>query len=251
MLIFLNSAFIVKAQTSSYGYTEPYRSIEMSAAEPGVLSQIAVEEGAVVKEGQLLAQMDVRVLEAELKIAEAQFTMREQRTEKLTELDKKGSVSRDEMQRARADLEIDRQKLERTRAMIERNTLRSPVNGIITLIKKEVSESVTQANPHVLTVVQIDKLRVNLFLRAEQARLLIAGAVTDLCLLDTKKKITGRVEFVSPITDAASGTTRVKFVIDNAAGQIKSGERCTLWSETQKDAEKKAAASVEAPGVKP
>ena len=35
----------------------------------------------------------------------------------------------------------------------------------------------------------------------------------------------------SPITDAASGTVRVKFAIDNPAGAIRSGGRCTLVQE--------------------
>jgi multidrug efflux pump subunit AcrA (membrane-fusion protein) len=36
------------------------------------------------------------------------------------------------------------------------------------------------------------------------------------------------VEFVSPIIDAASGTVRVKFAIENRGGEIRSGGRCTL-----------------------
>ncbi|WP_170156865.1 hypothetical protein [Roseimicrobium gellanilyticum] len=37
-----------------------------------------------------------------------------------------------------------------------------------------------------------------------------------------------KVEFISSVTDSASGTVRVKFVIDNAAGTYRSGVRCTL-----------------------
>ena len=36
------------------------------------------------------------------------------------------------------------------------------------------------------------------------------------------------VEFISPVTDAASGTVRVKFVVDNAAGKLRSGVTALL-----------------------
>jgi multidrug efflux pump subunit AcrA (membrane-fusion protein) len=39
------------------------------------------------------------------------------------------------------------------------------------------------------------------------------------------------VEFVSPVTDAASGTVRVKFVLDNTKGDYRSGTTAKLNDE--------------------
>ena len=47
-------------------------------------------------------------------------------------------------------------------------------------------------------------------------------------VLDDQERVTGRIEFISPVTDPASGTVRVKFVIENAAGKLRSGVRCAL-----------------------
>jgi multidrug efflux pump subunit AcrA (membrane-fusion protein) len=38
----------------------------------------------------------------------------------------------------------------------------------------------------------------------------------------------GKIEFVSPITEADSGTVRVKVLLDNPEGQYRCGVRCTL-----------------------
>lgn len=51
------------------GYTEPYKTITVSAAEAGVIKELPVEEGTVVKQGQILARLDVAQLDAELEIA--------------------------------------------------------------------------------------------------------------------------------------------------------------------------------------
>jgi multidrug efflux pump subunit AcrA (membrane-fusion protein) len=58
-----------------------------------------------------------------------------------------------------------------------------------------------------------------------------AGDKTELLLLDPERRTSATVEFVSPVIDAASGTVRVKFAIENPAGAIRSGGRCTLEPE--------------------
>jgi multidrug efflux pump subunit AcrA (membrane-fusion protein) len=106
--------------------------------------------------------------------------------------------------------------------------LRSPVAGVVTEIKRDPSEAVSASSPHVLTVVQVDKLIVNLFLPPSRAASFRVGDEVPLRLLNEKAPVTGKVEFVSPVTDAASGTVRVKFVIDNSKGDHQSGAPCTL-----------------------
>jgi multidrug efflux pump subunit AcrA (membrane-fusion protein) len=112
--------------------------------------------------------------------------------------------------------------------MIENRTLRSPVNGVVTEIKRDPSESVSLNQPHVLTVVEIDRLIVNLFLEPTRTKDWKTGSEVNLRLLDENTTAIGVVEFLSPVIDAASGTIRVKFRIDNAEKKHRAGGRCTL-----------------------
>ena len=43
------------------------------------------------------------------------------------------------------------------------------------------------------------------------------------------------MEFVAPVTEAESGTVRVKVLIDNAKGAYRCGIRCLLNAEQTKD----------------
>jgi multidrug efflux pump subunit AcrA (membrane-fusion protein) len=140
-------------------------------------------------------------------------------------------VTPEELEKAKTELAIKEAQVRRIDAMIEVRTMRSPVEGVVTEIKRDPSESVSAATPHVLTVVQIDRLSVNLFLPPARVEKLKTGGKAELLLLDPERRVAATVEFVSPVIDAASGTVRVKFSLENPAGEIRSGGRCTLEAE--------------------
>ncbi len=209
------------------GYTEPYRIITVSAAEPGVIAEMFVEEGAIVKKGQILAKLDTATIEAELEIAKAEAGLQATRKHRLDELAAASRATPEETEKARTDLTIKEAQVRKFEAMIETRLMRSAVDGVVTTIKRDPSEAVSAAESHVLTVVQIDKLTANLFLPPAKACQLKAGAPVTL-LIEDREKVAATIEFISPVTDAASGTVRVKFLIENAAGSHRSGARCAL-----------------------
>lgn len=212
---------------SMLGYVEPYRIITVSAAETGVIAEVLVQEGDAVKKGQILAKLDTAPLQAELEIAQAESKLQSTRKQRIEELARDNRATPEELEKARTDLVIKEAQVRRIQANIEARLMRSPVDGLVNDIKRDPSEAVSSANPHVLTIVQIDRLAANLFLSPACALGLKAGAESAL-LLDDRDKVAATIEFVSPVTDPASGTVRVKFVIDNAAGQHRSGVRCAL-----------------------
>jgi len=210
------------------GYTEPCRIITVSAGEPGVIAEMLVKEGDAVTKGQVLARLDTAVLNAELEIAKAEAKFSTTRNQRVLELAQSTRVTPEELEKARTELTVKNAQVRRIEAMIEARTMRSAVDGVVTEIKRDPSESVSVASPHVLTVVQIDRLSVNLFLPPSRVEGLKNGDRTELLLLEPERRVPAVVEFVSPITDAASGTVRVKFAIENPGGAIRSGGRCTL-----------------------
>lgn len=217
--------------STTLGYTEPYRLITVSAGEAGVIGEVLVKEGDRVKQGQVLAKLDTAVLAAELEIARAEAKLAGTRRERVAELSQQTRVTPEESEKAATDVTVKQAQVRKIEAMIEARTMRSPVEGVVTEIKRDPSESVSVSSPHVLTVVQIDKLAANLFLTPDRTEALQAGDQLELLLLDSQTRIPATVDFVSPITDAASGTVRVKFTIDNTAGKLRSGARCTLAPE--------------------
>lgn len=224
MLVYFLSLLVVRADVP--GYAEPYKTITVSAGESGVIAEVLVEEGAQVKKGQVLARLDNAQLEAELDIAKATTGLQETKLQRLEELSKTGRSNPDELERARTDLKIRQAEVRKIQAAIEARTMRSPVDGVVTEVKRDPSEAVSITNAHVLTVVQIDRLLVNLFLPPAKAATLKTGATVPLIL--DGKPVNGVIEFISPVTDAASGTVRVKFVLENKDGKLRSGAETRL-----------------------
>ena len=85
-------------------FTEPYRTINVSAAEQGIITELFVKEGDTVRQGQLLATLDMDVLEAakeiakagkesmgRIKSATAAVELKKERFQKLQELQADGS----------------------------------------------------------------------------------------------------------------------------------------------------------------
>ncbi len=197
------------------GFTEPFRKIEVAASETGTVAQLLVHEGDRVTKGQALATLDNDVLEVSREIATAtvhakgkldsavaERDLRKTRLERLEPLRAEGHASQEEIDRATADLavaeanlqaareqhqldELERKKIE---AMIERRTLRSPIDGYVLKLQKEEREFVSVNSASVATVVQLDPLRVVFSLPTAYAAKLSVGGTVDLELPESGVK---------------------------------------------------------------
>jgi len=224
--LFCFSIFIIlnNASASEFsGYTEPYRTMEMPFGDSGIISAIYVQEGDTVTKDQILAELNHAVLDKDYKIAEERYTLKEQRYEKLKKLANDNIASTDELEKARAESAIEKYTMERIEALIEQKRLRSAVNGIVTDIKKEVSEGVAGVDTPVISVVEINKLLLNIFVDFNIAQKFKAGDAVQVYFQGEKDFANGIIEFISPDADKASRTVRVKILINNPMRHYASG----------------------------
>jgi RND family efflux transporter MFP subunit len=237
------------------GFTEPYRSVNVSTTETGIIRTIEVHEGDAVEAGQVLATLDSEVHAALLAIAEenmnaqgrldasrAELELRSNRLEKLEDLRLKGFARQEEVERARADVAIAKAQVvsareellvrkleyEKIKIQLERRTVRAPLAGVVTVVHKEPGEFVAPNAPELLKLVQLDWLLAVFSIPSHQALLLTAGQTVIVRLADGLRPLEGTIEFISPVTDAESGTVRVKVRMDNRSGLFRSGQRCSL-----------------------
>lgn len=220
----------VRAAGIGFGYTEPNRIAHVAFPETGVIAEIAVREGLRVAAGEVLARLNCETLHQDLHIAREQERLQQLRFNQIKALYEAGNGSKEEYERAQSDLAIYTLRVRRILAQIDDRTLRAPFDGVVIKIDREVGESVSGVQTEVMTVVQLDSLRITLHLPAETASRLAPGGVVAL-LLDRQTPVEAAVEFVSPVIDAASRTVRVSFTIPNAAGHHRSGVHAALAGE--------------------
>jgi RND family efflux transporter MFP subunit len=241
------------AQAQNEGFTEPYQTISLASSESGVISTVNVHVGDRVNAGQVVVELEKDLQEANLLIAEQAMSahgpvelartereLHKARLKKLEMLLAEGHARQEEVDRTRADMEIAAAKLqaaeedllmkgqeyERARLFLERRSVRAPRAGVISEILKDPGEFIAANDPVILNLVQLDPLFAVFNLTASDAAQLKLGQNVALSFPAENQTAKGTVEIISPLTDAESGTTRVKVRIANPEGRYRSGDRC-------------------------
>ena len=114
------------------GFTEPYADISMAASEMGTLAEVLVQDGDVVKSGQLLARLDDAVLRASLAVAKTgmkaegelltattQLDLKKVELQKLSELFQRNHASQKELDRVRGEVKIAEARVQSVREDLE------------------------------------------------------------------------------------------------------------------------------------
>lgn len=236
-------------------FIEPYRSIDVAAAESGIIIGLHVKEGQKVEKDQPLAELNQDVLKVSVDIAkshseavsairaaEAELKLQTDRHARLVQLRAKDNATEDEVNRALLEkelaearvlaakeaFEVKRLEHERIRLQLAQRTVRSPLNGYVVSIQRDVGESVGLADPVVMTVVQLDPLLVTFPVPVSQLAGIKADQTLRMKIVGKQEPVEGKVELISPVISADSQTVKVKVVIPNSENRIKSGSKCVL-----------------------
>lgn len=242
------------AQGQVEGFTEPYRTVDLSSDETGTISVLKVEQGDAVQAGDLIAKLDDRVQQLQLELAqhmadsksavyaaEKSYEKRVDILARIKNLIETRNASESELIRAEMELSIAKSKLlsakeelatreiesRRAEAQLDRRSIRAPFDGIIDTIHRREGEFLSPLRPEVVTLVQIDRLFATFNIPGSQHGAFELGQEVQLEMMNGMK-VTAKVYSIGVQTDAQSGTVAIKLVIDNPSLEIRSGEICIL-----------------------
>ena len=237
------------------GFTEPYADILLAASEMGTLSEIMVKDGDQVKSGQLLAKVDDGVLQASLAVAKAgmqaegelrsaqtQLDLKKVELEKLNELFGRQHASQKELDRAKGEIAISEARIQSVReelqvraleyarieAQLKQRQIVATIDGVVVEVRKDRGEFVSPSDPVVVRVVQLDPLLVVFSVPSNRRDEVQAGETVSMQIGESAEQAQGLVEYVSPTTDASSGTFRVKIQLPNPGMKLHGGEKSVL-----------------------
>lgn len=249
------SAQSVQRGRITQSFTEPVEKTVAASSESGVVQTAHVKEGDFVKEGDLLATINLTVLQKSLDIAIAtaestarldaavsQFEMTKSQLAAVNSLVQGGHTNRFEVEQRQADsdrayaelraaqdeIKLAGLEVKRIEAQIEDRKIRSKISGFVTEIHKQPSENVSSNEPQYATIVRVDELKVRFYLDAVTLRKTKPGDQIDILIGDERTRVETKVTYVSPIIDPDSGLGRLDVLIDNKDYQIQSGTIC-FW----------------------
>lgn len=221
------------------GLSEPVRSVGVNAQLSGALNAVNVEEGDVVREGQVLARIDARELEAQVASAEASLAFARNNFERSTTLRESQVITAAEFERDRAAFRAAEATLDQLRTRLGYATIRAPISGIITQKRLEAGDIAapqtrlfTIADVSTMVVrVQVSELDV-LGIRQGQPVQVVLDALPG-------RTLDGRVRRIFPSADTLTRLVPVEVALTGEGARItRPGflARATFALDTRRDA---------------
>jgi multidrug efflux system membrane fusion protein len=220
------------------GTVQSIASVQLKTRIDSQIVKVNVEEGALVKAGDLLFELDSRTLraqlaqiEAQIRKDQAQLEQAERDTARAGSLLNKGAgtaVARDTsytaQKAAEAQLEADEAMRQNILTQISYTEIRAPVSGRIGSIPNKVGTTLrvgdNTATAVLATINQVDPIFVSfalpqVFLPELRAAMAKGGVKVNAIVNDTVKQ-SGEMAFIENTVDPATGTVTAKARIPNA-----------------------------------
>jgi RND family efflux transporter MFP subunit len=206
------------------GVVSPNKQISLSSpVMQEIITEMLVEEGTEVREGQIIAQLRNEREKLDVRLSEKLIELKQFIARGQERLYKEKMGSEEKALEARTDLELARLQLDSKKIALGEKTVRTPLGGIVVKKYKEPGESVDRAEK-LVDIVNIDQIYVQFYLKPELRKTLTQDAPIRVRILDLESKdFDGKITFVDPRNDAASGLVRVKVKVENADHRIKPG----------------------------
>lgn len=232
----------------------PSEVADLGSGVPGILSMVRVDRSDLVRQGEVVAELESSVESVALELARARAAMdaevdlrrvnaafgqrQQQRTEDLyqrqvistNDLDQRkteASLASIQLRQARENQQLAQLEQQRAEQVLNRRTIHSPISGVVMERFKTIGEYVE--DQPVVRVAQLDPLHVEVFVPVEHLGQVQPGMQAEVISeAVTGARWTARVSRVDRVADVASGTYGVRLELPNPDYKIPAGLRCQV-----------------------
>jgi membrane fusion protein (multidrug efflux system) len=233
------------------------QNIEIRPKVDGYVEQIFVDEGSIVKKGQLLFKIkapqyeqDVRTAEAGIKNAEADVSMAALQVNKVKPLVEKDIISHYELEADQYTLQSKKAVLAQAKASLENarvnlgyTTITSPVDGVIGSLPYKLGSLVTSTTTDPLTTVYNTATVYAYFAMNEKQLLDFSRDSTNTSIrskLNSLPPVTlllsdgaaydhkGKIETINGLINTNTGSANFRAAFANPRGLLRSGASATV-----------------------
>lgn len=207
------------------GITEPFLDVILSSSVPGLIATRRFQEGEFVEKGEVIIELDKRLEELALDRRKLVMDAAQRDLQDLRTLfqNSKG-VSQDEVEKAALDYQLAVVDHAAAMEQLQRRLIRAPFSGVITEFYLDVGEAAKAYEPLLRLVdtqrcyfiANVEALAAS-SLRLDQSMRLEIDTGTE------QVRLTGRIVYLAPVVDPASGLLKVKVLFDNRHTRLRPG----------------------------
>jgi multidrug efflux pump subunit AcrA (membrane-fusion protein) len=165
---------------------------------------------------------------------EADLAAVQQQAEAIARTQSLAAEKEQEQQVAQANLEVAKSELAEAKLQLERRRLKAPFAATVVAVSRQPGEWLEPGSV-VLRLIQLDRLRVEGFVSADQAVLMAPGQRVQIVFPgNLVEPVSGEVTFVSPEVEPVNQQVRIWAEFDNPEKRIRPGLVTTMEVEATK-----------------
>jgi membrane fusion protein (multidrug efflux system) len=205
------------------GSTAAVQGVTVSTDQPGIVTKINFESGQMVKEGDLLVQLDVTQEEAQLRSALAQQKLAALNLQRQQNLIKSRVSAQSELDTAQAEYDQATARVLEMKSMVDKKTIRAPFTGVLGIRVVNLGQYL-QSGAAVAPLQALDPIYVNFYLPQQNLGEIAAGQTVNV-KADGLPEVNfeGKVNAVDAVVDEATRNVRVQATLPNPKGLLRPG----------------------------
>lgn len=203
------------------GLTEADKRSVLAARSAGIIAELPIAKGQMVKAGDLILRLDAEGKEAAVETARQLLSQREAEAEAAERLVQSGSLPRLQADNARSALSAARSELEMAEAELVRNEVRAPFSGLIDRVNVEIGGSVMQGT-EIATILALDPIIATGEVGERDLGYVNRGDRADVRLVNGDV-VEGEIRYISRDASSQTRTFQVEVAIDNENNEIPAG----------------------------
>ena len=203
------------------GVTQADKQTTLTARAGGIIGELLVRQGAVVKQGDVIARIAPEGRDAALRSAEQALEQAKAQTEATMRLVDKGTLAKLQGDAAQSALKAAESQVEAAQAEMDKLDVMAPYDGVIDVVDVEKGASVSSGTP-VATLIALDPIIGVGEINESDLGVVEVGENAELRLV-SGETVTGTVRYVSRSAQAATRTYTVEVEVPNPDLSISAG----------------------------
>lgn len=216
---------------------QPYRRVEVRSRVEGIIVDRPFTEGAVVSRGQVLYKIDPTRYDAAYRSAIARLDNAKRTIARLEPLLPKHAVAQQDVDNARSELEASQAAADAAKKDLDDCVIRAEMGGQVGRARLELGARVSGPGDLLTTIDELDPVYVTFHPSSQQlatwerdpraGALIRAGSNLSVRVVMPDSSLlprSGRLDFIAPSLDSASGTEEFRAKFSNADRRLLPGQ---------------------------
>ncbi len=223
----------VPANVEIVGTVRSEREIHLSSRISAYIKDVLVSAGKLVKEGDLLVELDQREIREQLAAAEAQLAQAKTAFERAKRLLETNATTRQSFEAAESAFKAAAANVDGIKVMLSYTRILSPLDGVVTDRRIEIGD-LAGPGQVLLSVYDASRLRLEAWVPARLVKHFTSGRVVQVVLDHPQRELTGKIAEIVGELDPATRSQLVKIQLEGAPQDVLPGAYGHVRIETDR-----------------